>query len=91
MELIPKSELIGLTVILLSCSFKEQEFVKIGYYVNIDYEDEELRENPPSTILYSKLKRTISDKPKVTRFPIKWDSNDENEKQGNIKEELKDK
>lgn len=44
---IPPSEAAGVTVALLSCSYKDQEFVKIGYFVSNDYTDPELKENPP--------------------------------------------
>lgn len=36
---IPASDLIGVTVILITCSYAEQEFVRIGYYVNTEYGD----------------------------------------------------
>ena len=32
---IPK--LLGVTVVLLTCSYREKEFIRIGYYVNIEY------------------------------------------------------
>jgi histone chaperone ASF1 len=31
---IPKNELLGVTIVLLTCSYKEQEFIRIGYYVD---------------------------------------------------------
>lgn len=63
----------GVTVILITCSYLEKEFVRIGYYVNNEYLDEELRENPPEQIAYEKLYRSIlAEKPRVTRFPINW-------------------
>ena len=31
-----------MTVVLLACSYMNQEFVRIGYYANIDYIDPEL-------------------------------------------------
>ncbi|KAG0654964.1 Histone chaperone asf1 [Rhodotorula mucilaginosa] len=40
---IPSSDLIGVTVILLTCSYNDQEFVRIGYYVNTEYGDPELK------------------------------------------------
>lgn len=40
---IPASDLIGVTVILLTCSYNDQEFVRIGYYVNTEYGDPELK------------------------------------------------
>lgn len=56
----------------------EQEFVRIGYYVNNEYDDEVLKETPPEEIAYDRIVRNVlSDKPRVTRIPIKWDSTDE--------------
>ncbi|KAJ1812112.1 Histone chaperone asf1 [Coemansia sp. RSA 2598] len=71
---IPKEDIVGVTVILLSCSYKEKEFVRIGYYVDNMYTDEELQANPPETPLLDKIfRRILADKPRVTRFPINWD------------------
>ncbi|KAJ3000779.1 Histone chaperone asf1 [Globomyces sp. JEL0801] len=76
-DLIPQSDLVGLTVMLLSCSYREREFIRVGYYVNNDYSDEQLRENPPEQPDLQKIQRHIlAEKPRVTRFPIPWD-NDE--------------
>jgi hypothetical protein len=64
---------------LLSCLYHDSEFVRVGYYVNNEYIDEELRENPPENVIIEKLQRNIlSDKPKVTRYTIDW-SNPQNE------------
>jgi histone chaperone ASF1 len=72
---IPQEDVIGVTIILLTCSYRNQEFLRVGYYVNNDYEDEELRQEPPAKPLIDKLWRNIlDDKPRVTRFPIDWDS-----------------
>jgi histone chaperone ASF1 len=63
------------TVILITAIYKNQEFVRVGYYVNNDYEESELKENPPIEPIFSKLIRTIaSDEPRVTKFKINWDS-----------------
>ena len=77
--MIPESDLIGVTVVLIVCSYNEQEFVRVGYYVNNEYEDPEMRENPPEKIDLLKIVRNIlSEKPRVTRVPIRWDNLDEN-------------
>lgn len=74
-ELIPASELVSVTVILLSCSYKEREFVRVGYYVNNEYDSEELRENPPAKVQVDHIVRNIlAEKPRVTRFNIAWDN-----------------
>ncbi|KAJ2339049.1 Histone chaperone asf1, partial [Coemansia sp. RSA 2673] len=71
---IPKEDLIGVTVILLTCSYKDKEFVRIGYYVDNAYLDETLLLAPPDVPVLEKIHRSIlADKPRVTRFPINWD------------------
>ncbi|BGP43287.1 Histone chaperone asf1 [Rhodotorula kratochvilovae] len=40
---IPASDLIGVTVILLTCAYNDAEFVRIGYYVNTEYGDPALK------------------------------------------------
>ncbi|SGZ04793.1 BQ5605_C032g11089 [Microbotryum silenes-dioicae] len=86
---IPPSDLIGVTVILLTCAYAEQEFVRIGYYVNTEYGDAELKAQydasleedalrkcsmaPDPTKYVDKMVRSVlSDKPRVTKFNIKW-------------------
>ncbi|CCK68607.1 nucleosome assembly factor ASF1 KNAG_0B01600 [Huiozyma naganishii CBS 8797] len=77
-ELIPASELVSVTVILLSCSYDGREFVRVGYYVNNEYDDEELRENPPAKVQVDHIVRNIlAEKPRVTRFNIVWDNENE--------------
>ncbi|KAG1673079.1 hypothetical protein FOA52_013148 [Chlamydomonas sp. UWO 241] len=72
---IPADDLIGVTVVLLTCYYKGAEFIRIGYYVNVDYGDEGLKENPPDVPVLDQLTRTIlTDHPRVTRFPIEFDN-----------------
>lgn len=68
------TEIVGVTGILLTCSYNNQEFFRVGYYVNNYYEDPELNENPPSTPEIAKLTRHILvEKPRVTKFQIQWE------------------
>ncbi|XP_060096667.1 histone chaperone ASF1B isoform X1 [Heteronotia binoei] len=72
--LIPESDAVGVTVILITCTYLGQEFIRIGYYVNNEYMDPELRENPPLKPDFSQLQRNIlAANPRVTRFHINWD------------------
>jgi histone chaperone ASF1 len=72
---IPGSDVLGVTVILLTCSYDEREFVRVGYYVNNEYTEPQLNEDPPTKPQFDKIRRSIlADKPRVTRFQIKWDS-----------------
>ena len=36
---IPKEDAVGVTVLLLTCSYRNNEFIRIGYYVNNEYSD----------------------------------------------------
>lgn len=79
--------LLGVTVVLITCSYQEHEFVRIGYYVNNELpeagvdsimgDDETLPPQQPlpsTSVDLSKILRTIlADKPRVTRFSIPWD------------------
>ncbi|XP_019160400.1 PREDICTED: probable histone chaperone ASF1A isoform X1 [Ipomoea nil] len=70
---IREEDIIGVTVLLLTCSYLGQEFIRVGYYVNNDYDDEQLREEPPQKVLIDKVQRNIlADKPRVTKFPINF-------------------
>ncbi|TPX32841.1 hypothetical protein SmJEL517_g04141 [Synchytrium microbalum] len=74
-ERLPQEDIVGVTVILLSCCYMEREFVRIGYYVNHDYTDEVLKETPPTPVQLELLQRSILDtKPRVTKFSIPWDA-----------------
>ncbi|KAE8328807.1 histone chaperone asf1 [Aspergillus sergii] len=72
---IPTSEILGVTVILLTCSYDGREFVRVGYYVNNEYDSEDLSAEPPAKPIIERIRRNIlAEKPRVTRFAIKWDS-----------------
>ncbi|CEQ41779.1 SPOSA6832_03533, partial [Sporobolomyces salmonicolor] len=86
---IPPSDLIGVTVILLTCAYNDQEFVRIGYYVNTEYGDAALKAQheasleedaaarglsaPDPSKHIDQLERSVlAEKPRVTKFNIKW-------------------
>lgn len=70
---VPKDDLVGSNVMVLSAEYKDQEFVRVGYYVNNKYADEELNNNPPDAPNVDKLIREILvEKPIVTKKNIDW-------------------
>jgi histone chaperone ASF1 len=70
---IPTEDLLGSTVILLTCAYKDNEFIRIGYFVNNDYVDEELRNSPPSTPQLDKIERNIAvEQPRITTYAVDW-------------------
>lgn len=52
---IPENDAIGVTVVLLTCSYRGQEFIRVGYFINNEYSDPELRENLPSPPQFDKV------------------------------------
>ena len=73
---IPKDDLRGVTVLLLTCSYDGQEFIRIGYYVHVDYESEAMRDEPPEQVRVDMLVRNVlAEKPRVTKFAIDWEGN----------------
>ncbi|CAI5772746.1 histone chaperone ASF1B [Podarcis lilfordi] len=73
-DLIPESDAVGVTVILITCTYLGQEFIHIGYCVDNEYMDPELRENPPLKPDFSQLQRNIlASNLRVTHFHINWD------------------
>ncbi len=58
--LIPESDAVGVTVVLITCTYRGQEFIRIGYYVNNEYTDTELRENPPLKPDYGQVCHHVS-------------------------------
>jgi histone chaperone ASF1 len=54
----------------------EQEFVRIGYYVNNEYSEPYDPDSPPNPVDINLLYRNIlADQPRVTRFAIDWTGN----------------
>lgn len=58
--LIPESDAVGVTVVLITCTYRGQEFIRIGYYVNNEYTDPELRENPPIKPDYTQVRLMVA-------------------------------
>lgn len=77
MSKLPQTDIVGVTAILLTCSYNNiQEFFRVGYYVNNAYSEQfpEMIENPPAMPDISKLTRHILvEKPRVTKFQIDWE------------------
>ena len=83
---IPESEVLGVTAIILCCSYNNQEFFRCGYYLNNIYDNEEMNMNPPEKVDKDRIIRSLlADKPRITRFDIEWD----NENIDNINNENK--
>ena len=73
---IRNEDLIGVTVVLITCLYKSNRFVQIGYYVNNEYSEPFEPENYPNPVDIKKLFRNIlADQPRVTRYAIDWTGN----------------
>ncbi|PAA89283.1 hypothetical protein BOX15_Mlig004781g2, partial [Macrostomum lignano] len=72
-DVIPVEDAVGVTVVIVACLYRDQEFIRVGYYVNNEYSDEQLRETPPDRPQYDKLARQIlAGNPRITRRGIDW-------------------
>jgi histone chaperone ASF1 len=45
---IPEGDILGVTVVLVTCSYREKEFVRVGFYVNNEPTSRGLRDSPSS-------------------------------------------
>lgn len=82
---IPNGDVLGVTVVLVTCSYREKEFVRVGYYVNNEYSEPYDEESgPPKPLDLSKVRRhVLAEKPRVTRFPISWGDEEVETKESN--------
>lgn len=82
-ESIPPNDILGVTVILLTCSYDDKEFIRVGYYQNNEYPEGteertsyeaklEKQEKITHVDTTKVVRNILADKPKVTRFNIKW-------------------
>ena len=82
---IPPQDVLGVAAIILTGSYNDQEFVRVGYYQNTEWDNKEENESwlemygPNSKkiprreeINIDRLVRELAEKPRVTRFNIKW-------------------
>ncbi|CAD8068885.1 unnamed protein product [Paramecium primaurelia] len=77
---IPQNELLGITAFILTCSYREKEFFRAGYYVYTTYTSQENIENDPPEIIIEDISRQIfNNKPRITRFEIDWKGTNQNQ------------
>ena len=73
---IPPKDILGVTAVMITCSYHEQEFVRVGYFVHNDYESEDLKDpekRPELPDMTQTINRNImAEEPRVTRFRINW-------------------
>lgn len=75
---IHNKDLIGVTVLLITCSYKDNKFVQIGYYINNEYAEPFDENSYPNPVDINKLFRNIlADQPRVTRYAIDWTGTNE--------------
>ncbi len=65
-----------MTAIIITISYRNQEFIRVGYYVHNVLNDtlpEEERALADTATLIAHTRRTIlTDKPRITKFKINW-------------------
>jgi len=77
-DLIPQQDILGMSILFLIGSFKDQEFIRIGFYVSTFYNQIELNECPPDIPLLDRIERQIiNTTPRITKFTINWHHNED--------------
>ena len=78
---IPKQEILQPTVMQILFGYKGQEFLKVGYYVNVAYFREDMNSNPPMKADLEWLGKSILVmRPAITASDINWgDTGEEDE------------
>jgi len=82
----PANELLGPTVVLVTCSYRDKKFIQVGYYVNVcgsyeeamspgnttllNQDDDELMESANPAQFWRSI---LTNEPRVSEFPILWD------------------
>ncbi len=49
---IPKEDVLGVAALILTGLYKDQEFVRVGYYQNTEYDTPEMRDNLPDDVMF---------------------------------------
>ena len=80
---LPPDDVLGVTVVLITCSYREREFVRVGYYVNNEFTgeyDEEVGPPPvgPNFDMSLVQRQILADKPRLTKFQISWGKDEPN-------------
>lgn len=72
-ELVPPADVLGVTILIISFQYHSQEFLRVGYYTQVAYLDDELNARPPEVPNTSALGRFVAmPQPAVTVNPISW-------------------
>lgn len=63
------------TAIVICVSNSGKEFLRINYLVTHSYDNEEMKENPPEEINWSRLIRVVNvEKPRINQLDIDWNN-----------------
>ncbi|RKO96598.1 hypothetical protein CXG81DRAFT_20214 [Caulochytrium protostelioides] len=80
LERIPSKDVLGVTALLLFASYKNEDFIRVGFITSNEIPGQDPETDPPATIDLANLQRNIlADKPRVTRYAIEWDDPPQND------------
>lgn len=70
-EIISTEEIIGITVIILAFWYGEDEFMRIGYYINNEWTEEKIGSMGKLFVIKSEpiIRAILSDQPRITNYP----------------------
>lgn len=64
-----------MSAIVISVSYKGNEFFRAGYFVSVNYDDPMLLENPYPLQKDKLVRKILVDKPRVVHHSIDWEGN----------------
>ncbi|KAF4677617.1 hypothetical protein FOL47_000572 [Perkinsus chesapeaki] len=75
---VPKDDVLDVTGLFISASYQSREFCRIGFYLKHEYDSEEMNNEPPEEIDFTRLLRKIDvENPRITKYVINWDEENE--------------
>ncbi|KAJ1637034.1 ASF1 like histone chaperone-domain-containing protein [Pavlovales sp. CCMP2436] len=72
---IPHEDLLDVTTVILSCHYREKELMHVSYLVSNEYDDPELRDNPPKVLLLDRVVRNVRTATAEVLFVYNVDAN----------------
>ncbi|KAF4695488.1 ASF1 anti-silencing function 1, variant 2 [Perkinsus olseni] len=75
---VAKEDVLDVTGLFISASYQTREFCRIGFYLKHEYDNEEMNNEPPEEIDFTRLLRKVDvENPRITKYVINWDEENE--------------
>ena len=72
LDLIPQEDILGVTLLFVSLRYRDQEFLRAGFFVDVDFITEAHQLNPPQAVRVEHITRRVTASPHITTMRIFW-------------------